>query len=204
MKKILFILALLMSFILSAQINLDGDELFWNRHHVQAGAAGTFGSGATQHAEGATAYWLLNLTTEFAFFDADISDDWDGATDVWVKVRVALDGAEDADDDIDATLVTDYYGDHEDMNTAFKTQTRSVDHDIGAFNAAGSVHDLWFQLDWDLGSNVIQVDDLLNFKFYLDDIVTGTPVIAVRFLGADILYRTKKPNPIYSGDPTEG
>jgi len=182
----------------------DDDGLFWKLCHVNAGAAGTFGSNATMGAEGATSYWLLDATTEFAFFDVCIHDDWDGDTDIWVKVRVALNGDETANDDIDATLVTDYYGDHEDMNTGFKTQTRDIDHDVGNFNAGGSVHDLWFQLDHDLGGNVIEVDDILNFKFYLDDISTGAPVIAVRFLGADVLYRTKKPKMIYSSDPTEG
>ena len=179
----------------------DEKGAMWHYDRFSVAGVGPGASGATEAAENATRYWLLNAITEFLYFNADIHEDWDGDSDLVVAAYVALDGAETANDLINATLVVDYYAEHDNMTTGRKTQTRSVDHDIVALNAAGSVHKLVFVINWDEGGNVMQVDDLIAFRFYLDSVAS---VAAVRFLYADFKYRTKYALRPFVSMPSEG
>ena len=166
----------------------------WREFHLLAHKIAAGGSGATQVVGGGTnnavLYWLLNAITEYVYFGIDIHSDWDATSDVVIEVVVALDGAEDANDLIHATLDMEYAGEHENMDSP-KEQSVSIDHDIGAFNAAGDIHHLNFILNHDLASNVLQDGDYVNFRFYLDDVSTDTPVAAIRLLGVQIRYRAR-------------
>lgn len=183
---------------------VDGGGMFWKIQHLSAGAVGTFGSGANMGATNAIPYWILAATTQYAFFDAHIHDDWDGDSDLWVTVLVGLDAAETAQDTIHASLRCDYLTAGDDIAST-RTQTLSCDVTIGTDNGEGLVHELVFQIDEDLGSNEVEFGDLINFKFWLDNITddgTYDSVESVRFLGADFEYRTKNPKAIYTTDPT--
>ena len=140
---------------------------------------------------------------EYLYATTKICDSWDAASDVVVTVDVALNGAETANDVIQFEVLSEYYGEHEDMDTP-KTQTRSIDHDIVSNNGAGEVHTLQFRLDYDLADNVIQANDILKLRFRLDSVAGGTDVAAVRFLFATVRCRTAKPAPEVGTFPTEG
>jgi len=178
----------------------------WREVHVDAQSVSPGASGATLTVGGgtnnATLYWLLNAVNEYLYFGTDIEEDWDAGSDLSVKVVVALDGAETANDLIHATLDVEYVGEHENMDSP-KEQSISIDHNIGAFNAAGDVHELNFLIDHDLASNVVQDDDIIKFRFYLDDVTTTTPVAAVRFLYAHVRYRANSAH-MFTSSPASG
>jgi hypothetical protein len=183
-------------------LDSSGDGRYWQEFHVDASKAQPGAAGATLTVVNtATLVWLLDATTEYLYFGADVHDEWDGASDVIVEASVAPDAAETADDIIEAEVVCEYYADHEDMDTDEKTQTRTVNHDIGSATAAGTVHELIFVLDYDLADNVIEAEDILNCRFRLDG---QTNINSVWFLSANIKYRTASPAIEIGTFPSEG
>jgi hypothetical protein len=181
-----------------------GNGRLWQEFHVDATKVNPGITGATLTVVNTASFvYLLDATDEYLYFGADVHDDWDGASDVFVEVNVALDAAETNNDDIEAEIICEYYGEHESITTAYKTQTRSVNHDIGTYSAAGMMHELVFALDFDLASNVIEDHDVLKCRFRLDGTTT---VDSVYFVEASIQYRTKLPAlEIHDGElPTEG
>lgn len=180
----------------------DGTCLWWHEHHAAAEEISPGGSGATFLVGGsvpATTYWLLDATDEFLYFGSEIHTDWDGNSDIPWQILVALDEAETASDTINATLNCSYSNDHDNMDTAH-TQTRSVDHNIGGLNAAGDQHELWFLLDHDLGGQEVAPSDRIACRFYLDSVAS---VVAVRVIGARMVYRTCYPHQAVGTFPTE-
>lgn len=180
----------------------SGGGLYWETFHLGATKVDPGGSGATATVSGASFYYLMDANTEYLYMGSDVHGCWDAASDIVVEVVVALNALEDADDLIQAEVVAEYYGEHEDMDTP-GTQTRTIDHDIVSDNAAGDVHHLIFILDYDLGGQVISVGDTLKLSFRLDTIGAGD-VAAVRFLRAAVYHRRSKPSREISSFPTEG
>ena len=175
----------------------SGDSLgnLWHEEHVSPTDVSPGASGATLTVGGGTndaaVYYLLDAVNEYLYWGTDVEEYWDAGSDLVVEVLVALDGAETANDYIRATIDFEYCAEHENMDSP-KEQSVEVDHDIGAFNSAGDVHKLTFVMDHDLASNVLQAEDIVKFRFYLDDVSSGATVAAVRFLYANIKYRQKE------------
>jgi hypothetical protein len=119
----------------------SGNALYWCEEHVGAGKATAGGSGATYTVwNTATDGWLLDATTEYLYLDAtDIEGFWDSASDIQVNVIVALNAAETANDIINGEVVSEYFSylDNSDNMDSPKTQTRTINHDIGSDNAQG-------------------------------------------------------------------
>jgi hypothetical protein len=183
----------------------SGTGRFWQEFHLCANTASPGGSGATATViNTATLAYLLDANTEYLYFEVDVHDDWDAASDMVVEVEVALATAETANDIINAEVVAEYHGEHEDIDTAVKTQTRTINHDITSDNAQGIKHKLTFILDYDLASNVIEQEDSLHLRFRLDSVGGGTDVGSVHFLQMNIKYRTAKPQLIFDSFPAEG
>ena len=169
-----------------------GDGMLWRAYHVSASATNPGPSGSTPLVSGASFYWRLNSITDYLYFDVDIHSDWDGVTDPVLEVYVALNAAETANDLIRASVLFDYYTDHDNMESP-KTQTIPVDHDIVALAAQGDVHELKFVLDASLAGNVLDAGDIVKMRFWLDDVSTAPVVTAVRFLLGEFRYRTTMP-----------
>jgi hypothetical protein len=187
-------------------LDASGDGGYWHEFHLGATKTDPGGSGATLTVVNTASFvYLLDATTEYLYFEIDIHDDWDGASDIVVEVRVALSGAETANDIINAEVIAEYYGEHDDIDTGVKTQTRTINHDIVSDNGQGDAHDLVFIIDWDLASNVVEVEDTIKLRFRLDSVGGGTDVAAVWFSDANIKYRTSKPQLETGGSfPSEG
>ena len=183
--------------------DVNGDGMYWREFHAPAAKSSPGGSGATLVVVNtSTLVWLLDATTEFLYFSADVHADWDGASDIVVEVTVALDAAETNGDDIEAEVVCEYAGEHDDMDTNVRTQTRTVNHDIGTDSEQGKKHELIFIIDWDLASHTIVVHDEVECRFRLD---AQTTVNSVWFFQADLRYRTSKPERETGGTfPSEG
>ncbi|KKL06814.1 hypothetical protein LCGC14_2592270, partial [marine sediment metagenome] len=146
-----------------------GNGAYWRKDHAKASAVSPGGSGATEAIINTATYvWLLDANTEYLYFCTDIHDDWDGASDVVVELTVALSGDETANDVIQAEVVAEYVGDHGDIDTGIRTQTRTINHDVVSDNNQGDTHEMTFILDHDLGSHEIAAGDHLSLRFRLD------------------------------------
>ncbi len=170
----------------------DASGGYWTEFHISASSLNKGGSAAAEGVLNGVFYYTLDAVNQYVYGTTDIHDDWDGDSDLLVEVVVALAGAETANDYIRASLLTDYFGEHDDINSP-KTQTISIDHDIGNFNATGSVHELFFRINFDEGGNVIEKNDVFCFRFWLDDVTSGATVASVRVLYINIKYLTKYP-----------
>lgn len=168
----------------------DGGSGYYHEIQLNAANASPGGSGATLSVIGtSTLAYLLDATTEYIYFGADIHDDWDAASDIIVQVSTCLENAETANDIINAELVAEYFGDR-DVVTSAKTQTRTVNHDIGSDNGQHAAHILTFVLDHNLADNAVEIGDTLMLRFRLDSVAGGTDVAGIYVHAAHILYRT--------------
>ena len=159
---------------------------WWKETHLPASAVSPGASGASLVVLNTSSLvYLLNATNEYLYFDTDIHADWNAVSDIVVIIIVGLENAETSNDTIEAELIAEYFGDHDDMTTGFKTQTRSVNHNIGSDTAAGTLHDLTFVLNYDEASNVIEREDHIKFRFRLDSVAS---VSGVHFLCAHVQY----------------
>ncbi len=166
-------------------------QKWWTEVHVSANSTSPGGSGATLTIVNTAAItWLLNATNEYLYFEADVHEQWDTTSDIIVYVEVMLTSAQPANDTIDAELIAEYYGTHDDMDTSIKTQTRTISHDITSDNAQGIVHQLIFTIDHDKVSHVVDAHDHLKFRFRLSS-VAGTSVSSVNYLCAHIRYQSR-------------
>ena len=159
-------------------------------HEYFASASSLAKGGATEAVINGVFYLQLDATGEYIYYTVDVHDDWDGDQDLWITAVVALDGAETANDQIHASVLCNYYGEHQNIITA-KAQTISVDHDIGNYNAEGDVHKLSFRINWDQTDNVVLKGDYFSFRFWLDDVSSGGSVAGVRVLYMNLKYTTK-------------
>lgn len=185
----------------------NSSNCLWKKeYHAAANSISPGASGATLNVGGpgsATLYYLLDATTEYLYVNSDIHNDWDASSDIIIEARVALNADETANDIIQAEVISEYVGEHEDMDIS-KTQTRSIDHNITTDNLAGAVHEMIFLIDYDLASNVVEVNDILSLRFRLDSVGGGTDVAAVRFLTLNIYYRACTPSITMGSFPSEG
>ncbi len=176
---------------------------FEGHYSVEAGSASPGASGPSSGENNATAYTLLDRVgpAEELFFSFDMPpvNCWDGGT-IWVVLYTILTAAENAGDDIDATLECEHYTEHEDQNSA-TSELRSVDHDLGNFNAQWMTHNLTYRIT----PASIDPGDVVSCKFYLDDITTGTPVGELGFIHADVHWPSICPTENrFEGVPAEG
>lgn len=178
---------------------------WWREFHLPASSISPGASGATLTViNTASITYLLNATNEYLYFDSDVHSDWNAVSDIVVNVLVALENAETANDTIEAELIAEYFTDHDDMDTGFKTQTRTVNHSIGTETAAGTLHELVFVLDHDLASNVIERGDTIKYRFRLDSVAS---VPGVYFVGAHVKYISRddwQAEKFTGAFPTEG
>lgn len=174
-------------------VNKAGECQYWRHHHLSASGISPGASGSTRSIiNTATMGWLLDATNEYLYFDVDVHSDWDPGN-IWIMFDVALAGAETASDIINAEVVLEYHGNHDDIDTSFKTQTRTINHDITSDNAQGSLHYVYFELDYDLADNVLDVGDNVFVRFRLDSVAGGTDVAAVHVISGHVWYTTYKP-----------
>ena len=148
---------------------------------------------------------LLSDPSHDIYTNIYMDDDWDaaGEGDVIVEVWCALESAETANDDINMTVYFDYITEHDTYPGDTKSQTRSVDHDIGNENAQYTVHKMTFVADFDVGGgNSIETADVMGIHIELDSVASTD---GCYFLMGVISYRTKYAQPFYGGSmPSEG
>lgn len=128
--------------------------------------------------------WLFDATNEQASTQFQVPAGFADSADCKLRVWLALNAAETANDTIDATF--DYVAITPDANEVLtKTSTQStVAFDIGSNTAQYSVHQVDFTIDYDDATNPIDAGDIICGEFALSSVASVPGVI---FLGAAFL-----------------
>lgn len=146
-------------------------------------------SGATFTAPDSDTLGGFNLDAdgEFLYFNAKICSDWDGSSDVIIRVFWEVDDA-DATGDAVIDVVAYMKGDGE---TSTKSQSLSDTEDCTG-DAQYTQHYSDFTIDYDDGSNGLDSGDNLTCKLNFD--ATSSDISDIIYNYAIILYQTKKVN----------
>ncbi len=127
--------------------------------------------------------YLLDATNEKFTLTTRIPTNYSEDGDLTLVLRVLLNAAETANDDINVTADLVAFADTEAAN---KTSTQaSVDHDIGANNAQYDCHEVPITIDYDDANNPITPNDNLVVEVYLDSVAS---VAGVVLIGAHLQY----------------
>jgi len=92
--------------------------------------------------------FLFSADAEILYVQFCIPKGWNGESDLELILHCVLDADETANDLIDWETSIISVADHEDVDTA-ATQTPGVNHNIEAYNGAGSFHMVPIVLDYD-------------------------------------------------------
>ena len=158
--------------------------LYRRYYHLPIGSFDPGASGATwtnpnpNHTGG----WRLNSDSEVLIAGTDIHSDWDGASDIIVEIRFALNAAGVGDDVVDLNLVAYYNGLGD---TATKTQT--VEVNTATDGTQYKSYKATFTLEYDKVDNVIDAGDEITFILNLLD--TSDPYDAI-ITGGTFFYNT--------------
>lgn len=131
-----------------------------------------------------TGGWNLTLSTHTLIMEADVHADWDGASDMVVEVRFALNAAGSAGDTVDLKLVP-YYNGVGDSATKTQTVAESVTVTDGT---QYKVYMATFTLDWDAVSNNIEVGDEITMILNMETDTSEIDNIVIT--GATFYYNT--------------
>ena len=128
--------------------------------------------------------WLFDAAAEKRVLVAKVPANWEGATDLRVRLTCVLNQAETNGDDIDwsANWVSVTPG----TDAVSKTSTAAVDvdHDIGTGSADGTEHDVDIVIDHDHADNPVAAGDTLYIEINRTDLanVGGVILTAARLL----------------------
>lgn len=138
-----------------------GTSLWWRAEHFDIFSASVGASGATWVAPDANILggYRLDAAGEYIYISGEMHSDWDGASDIEVKITFELSAADPngagGGDRVDISLLTYYKGE---TDVANKTQTVEVSTNIDG-GAQYQLYVATFTLDWDKESHVIEVGD---------------------------------------------
>ena len=166
---------------------------YWHHYPIPAGAFAPGLSGATWKNSDANTLggWQLNAVGEQLFYHIHIDDDWDEATDMIFHVHFELNAAGSAGSDtVDLKAIFTYKGLGE---AVLKTQTVEIATVVGAA-AQYTLFEADFTINYDLASNVVQVEDIIAVTLNLETDTSEVDDIIV--VHAELRYKTAKPNPV--------
>lgn len=102
--------------------------------------------------------YLFAADAETLYVQFCVPTNWDGMSDIDLVLYCVLDADEAVNDIIDWETSVVSIADHEDVDVA-GTQTPGANHNIGAFNGAGTLHKVAIILDYDSGACPINYGD---------------------------------------------
>jgi len=144
-------------------------SLWWHSMHAEISSINPGGSGATWVPDDANTAggWQLNADTEILEVRSDAHSDWDGASDIEVKIvyEVNVNNTEGGEGDtVDFKVVAHYKGVGD---VACKTQTQEEACIVGQ-SAQYKQFTCTITLNWDETDNVIEVGDKITFQINLE------------------------------------
>jgi len=170
---------------------LSTNGVYWFVQFLCAHAVVAGASGATWTAPDANTLggYRLNASTEYLYFGASLASNWEGSSDIEVKVNwecnVDNTGGADADT-VDLKLVC-YYKDH--AGTVNKTQTLEEAVTVGK----SAQYQRWtttFTINWDETDNVVVVGDKMSMILSLETDTSEVDDVVINFLNFRYKCRT--------------
>jgi len=166
---------------------------WWYCKYMDAISLSPGGSGATQVVPTANVIGGYNLdaATEYLYFNGAVCNNWDGESDLEVKIRWQLGvGGANAADTVDLKLVCYYMGNGE---ATTKTQTLEEAVTVGTA-AVNTMFTTTFTIDWDLAGNVVEKGDVFSFRLNLETDTSEVDSVTINF--GRFRYRTATKQPI--------
>lgn len=121
-----------------------------------------------------------------------VPKDWDQASDMSIVLHCVLNADEAVDDVIDWETSVVSVADHGDVDTA-GTQTPGASHSIGAFNGAGTLHQVSITLDYDDATCPIAAGDNVSITLSRTaNVGTGGYVAGIIVIDICLLYQANK------------
>ena len=166
-------------------------SLYWKTEHIELSSVDPGGSGATWTTMDANTLggYLIDAAGEYLYFQGDACSDWDGASDIEVKVifEVNVDnGGGGGTDTVDLSLLSYYKGDGDTVN---KTQTVEEATTVGA-SAQYKQFVATITLNWDETDNIIEIGDKLSFRLNLETDTSEVDNIIINHI--HIKYKSAK------------
>jgi len=165
---------------------------WWYCKYMDAISISPGGSGATQVTPTANVIGGYNLdaATEYLYFNGAVCNNWDGESDLEVKIRWQLGmGGANAADTVDLKLVCYYMGNGE---ATTKTQTLEEAVTVGTA-AVNTMFTTTFTIDWDLAGNVVEEGDVFSFRLNLETDTSEVDNVTINF--GRFRYRTATKQP---------
>lgn len=162
-------------------------SIWWYCKHVDGINMSEGGSGPTIQLpnDNTLGGWNLTRDIEFLYFNGEICNNWDAASDLEVEIRWELNSPGGENDSVFFDLKSWYKGDTEDT-TKYQTSTEgeSVDGDLQY-----EMFSTTFTIDYDLADNIIQEGDILSFRLNLNTTASDVDDVFLNF--ATFRYKTK-------------
>ena len=167
-------------------------SVWWHEHDLFATSLSKGASGATLVAPDANTIggWNLTAAGDTLYYGAHIEQDWDGASDIQVRVwfEVNVDNTTgNSGDTVDLQLVVRYKGEGE---TAIKSQTLEVATTVGQ-SAQYKQFLTVFAVDFDSGGNVVDALDIIAFALNLQTTPSEVDNIIINLV--ELRYELKHP-----------
>lgn len=138
-------------------------------YHIPLSSANPGASGATWVPPDANTPggWQLNAVGELLYADADVHADWDGASDLTLELKFAVNvdnSGGTSTDTVDVRAQCFYAGNGD---TSTKTQTVEIATVVGAC-AQYTIFTAELPIDYDAVDNVVEVGDVIGFIINLE------------------------------------
>jgi len=168
--------------------------LWYRAVHVCASSVSQGASGATFTAPSTDTLGGYNIdtNTEYLYFGNSITSQWDGASDLSVRItwEVNVNNTGGADTDTVDLRLNCYYKGHDDV--ACKSQVVEESTIVGKSVQYKRFTTL-FTIDWDASDNIVEVGDKMNFRLNLETDTSEVDNIIVNTIM--FRYQTDKINP---------
>lgn len=165
---------------------------WWYCKYVDAINLAKGGSGATEviPTDDKIGGYRLDAIDEYLYFNAGICNNWDGISDLRIRIVWELNAASSSDNDsVFLDLACWYKGAGEDT-TKYQLLTEGV---LVENEAQYTMHFTAFALDYDLADNVAQVGDIFAYRLNLNTTRSDIDDVVANF--GMVSYRARKPNP---------
>ncbi len=167
------------------------DSVYWENRHFDVFGLSPGASGAQWTAPDANTLggYQLDAATEYLYVDGDVCSDYDGESDLEVKVsfEVNVDNSGgNVGDTVDLKLVCYYKGSGDAAN---KTQTLEEAVVVGQ-SPQYKQFVATFTIDWDAADNVVEAGDKLNMVLNLETDTSEVDNIIINHI--HLRYKKKK------------
>ena len=144
----------------------------------------------------AVAYHSMTATGHYLWVQFQVPPDWDGASDMDIRMRFILPLAQAANDDFQFQYDLVYGKPYDDVSN-MHNQSNNFTYDVTTNNAQWTMHQQSFVLNWDFGGQVLASDDTIFIKLHPTVIGGAGKVDEIGITSVELWYQS-----IYPATPT--